>query len=136
MAGSVSAARGTSTFTDASVGYHPNGNASLVGYLSDVYFVAGGILEPSAFATDDSGTWKPLPAADISAAAPIQPQQEAPYESRANTDQVWSSQVVPTNANTAKAFNGQVTELPTQTLFGLPIFQVWKHLRSLLKQAV
>ena len=66
-------------------------------YLSDVYFVDGKAVSASAFGyTSESGRWTPLDSEDvrvnIDKAHPADPVQ--PYDSRANTDQVWSGAVI------------------------------------------
>ena len=99
------------------IGSSNDGTANFFdGYLSDYYFVDNKVLEPTLFATSVNGKWKPLDSTvvkqNIDAA-----ERKQPYDSRANTDQVWRAQVTPADANTAKAFNGNMVEGAVSTPF-------------------
>ena len=86
------------------------------GYLSDFYFVEGKTLEPTAFGQFFEGKWGPLDESKVKENIDAA-QRKQPYDSRANTDQVWSSQVTPANANTAKAFDADMTQGAVDTAF-------------------
>jgi hypothetical protein len=61
------------------------------GYLSDVYFVDGKPLKPTAFGKQFAEGWGPLDSTQVKANInTLITDREQPYDSRANTDQVWS----------------------------------------------
>ena len=70
------------------------------GYLSEVYFVDGYVKPPETFGkyfpndTDPDKRWGPLDSTVVEAAINTGPIQ--PYDTRANTSQVWSNQVTAT----------------------------------------
>ena len=69
------------------------------GYMSDVYYIADQCVPPTTFAKQFPEGWGPLDSTEVKAtfAAAVQPPvPEQPYDSRANTDQVWSGSVTAT----------------------------------------
>ena len=108
--GTMSGAGSGTFFQDGAI---VGGNAAGVtagqnfdGYMSDLYVVDGFVMPPTVFAKQFAAGWGPLDVsvvkANISAFEP-----ESPYDSRANTDQVWSTNVV---SSTGGFFGGRPKE--------------------------
>ena len=97
--------------TTIRVGRNSTGNY-YSGYLSDYYYVDEYVIPPTAFGKQFAEGWGPLDSsqveANIGASGPLPPEPpEQPYDSRANTDQEWSSQSSDVN-NPERAFTGNL----------------------------
>ena len=97
-----------SLFTIGGFEQATNNNECIDGYLSDVYFVDGQALEPSAFGKDYAGLWGPISSETILNNIT---RAESPYDQRPNMDEKWSDNLS-TNVGfisgrgPEKAFNG------------------------------
>ena len=80
------------------------------GYLSDVYFIDGYALPPTVFGQQFAEGWGPLDKTQV-ATKIGQSGPEQPYDSRANTDQVWSDMLTGASTITlpTAAFDGDLT---------------------------
>ena len=99
------------------------------GYLSEAYFVDGYVKPPETFGkyfpndTDPDKRWGPLDSTVIEAAINTGPIQ--PYDTRANTSQVWSSQCVGNSqggTTPVNAFNGTTTDNWLVVDFGVGVW--------------
>ena len=103
--------RDTSNYVDFWIGTNntKQTNQMFNGYLSDVYFVDGQALEPTAFGKDFDGAWGPLDSSDVK--ANIADSVEPPYDSRPNYSEKWSDVfVIDANAlaNPGDSFDGNL----------------------------
>ena len=81
------------------------------GYLSDVYFVDGQVLEPEVFGKSFEGRWGPLDSSDVKANIK---RVESPQDSCPNYDQKWSDNTTITstgvlNGTAPNMFDGNLT---------------------------
>ena len=102
LTGTANVAANSTKLERATVGWHTNNHYN--GYLSDFYFVEGKVAPPTTFGKSFvGGKWGPLDSAvvqdNLDNLQPADPTPEPgpgdladqPYDSRANTDEVWSA---------------------------------------------
>ena len=107
---------GTLVVVDSFVIGKNNADNNFDGYMSDYYFVNDKVCPPETFGKEFALGWGPLDSSEVEANLfniDAQPGPSQPYDSRANTDQVWSDGCVDgpsmNNSDGTAAFNGSLS---------------------------